>query len=329
MSHKLLLADDSVTIQRVIELTFADEDIEVSAVGDGQQAIERIRADRPDIVLADVGMPGRDGFEVAAFVKQNPEFRHIPVVLLTGAFEPVDESRVRSVGCDGVLAKPFEPQLLIAKVKQLLAAPAASRTAPAPEPAAAPRPDETALDEIPLQIPSTPDFGTELEVTHLASEPESRVSLDEYFDRLDQAFASRGLAGPPAAPPSREPWPAGEQAAPEWPKPSPIVSEAGPPAEPPAPPAAARQPGAEAPSDLAAAFALLLAAEQGDAVPAGALPLPAGAHTAALDAVVDEVTRRVIQRVADTTVRTQVADVVSQVAERLVRAEIERLKRLA
>jgi len=104
MPHKLLLADDSVTIQRVIELTFADEDVQVIAVGDGRQAIERIEADRPDIVLADVGMPERDGYEVAAFVKTTPHLAHIPVLLLTGAFEPVDEQRAAAVGCDGVLA---------------------------------------------------------------------------------------------------------------------------------------------------------------------------------------------------------------------------------
>ena len=65
MSHKLLLADDSVTIQRVIELTFADEDVQVVAVGDGEQAIARMRRERPDIVLADIGMPERDGYDVA------------------------------------------------------------------------------------------------------------------------------------------------------------------------------------------------------------------------------------------------------------------------
>ena len=89
MPHKLLLADDSVTIQRVIELTFADEDIRVIAVGDGRQAIERIQAERPDIVLADIGMPERDGYEVAAFVKSHPDLGHVPVLLLTGAFIPV------------------------------------------------------------------------------------------------------------------------------------------------------------------------------------------------------------------------------------------------
>lgn len=132
MPHKLLLADDSVTIQRVIELTFADEDVSVTAVGDGKQAIERIEADPPDIVLADVGMPEKDGYEVAEFVKQHPRFSHIPVLLLTGAFEPVDEGRAVRVGCDGVLAKPFEPQMVITRVRELLSANVATAARPTP-----------------------------------------------------------------------------------------------------------------------------------------------------------------------------------------------------
>src|ERR1700694_6099635 len=106
MTHRLLLADDSVTIQRVIELTFADEDVEVITVGDGQQAIDRLDTDPRDIVLADVDMPKRDGYEVAAYVKSRPKLAHIPVVLLTGAFEPVDEARAAEAGSGGVLGKP-------------------------------------------------------------------------------------------------------------------------------------------------------------------------------------------------------------------------------
>src|SRR5437762_720321 len=83
-------ADDSVTIQRVIELTFAGEDVQVLTAGDGEEAIARIPVDRPDIILADIGMPKRSGYEVSAFVKGNPEFEKIPVLLLAGAFEPVD-----------------------------------------------------------------------------------------------------------------------------------------------------------------------------------------------------------------------------------------------
>src|SRR5438445_2585508 len=120
MSHTLLLADDSVTIQRVIELTFADEDVKVVAVSDGDQAIQRLDSAPPDIVLADIGMPGKNGYEVAQYIKRSPKLARIPVVLLTGAFEPVDQARAAEAGCDGILAKPFEPQLVITRVKELL-----------------------------------------------------------------------------------------------------------------------------------------------------------------------------------------------------------------
>ena len=83
MPYTLLLADDSVTIQRVIELTFADQDIQVTAVSDGEQAIQRLETAPPDIVLADIGMPGRNGYEAARFIKQSPNLVHIPVGLLT------------------------------------------------------------------------------------------------------------------------------------------------------------------------------------------------------------------------------------------------------
>src|SRR6185436_20002032 len=117
---KLLLADDSLTIQRVIELTFSGEDIDVVAVNDGEQAIARIPIEHPDIILADIGMPKRTGYDVAAFVKGDPALRHIPVLLMAGAFEPVDDALAAEAGCDGVLVKPFEPQHVIARVKELL-----------------------------------------------------------------------------------------------------------------------------------------------------------------------------------------------------------------
>src|SRR5438128_8972915 len=132
----LLLADESVTIQRVMHLIFADQNVRVVSVGDGDQAIQRLDAAPPDIVLADAGMPGRNGYDVARYVKQSPRLAHIPVVLLTGAFEPVDQVKATAAGCDGVLAKPFEPHLVIERVKELLArpgrlAPLAASLAPA------------------------------------------------------------------------------------------------------------------------------------------------------------------------------------------------------
>ncbi len=131
MPHRLLLADDSVTIQRVIELTFAEEGVDVVAVGDGQQAIDRLAAERFDIVLADVGMPGKTGFEVAEFVKSRHALAGVPVVLLTGAFDAVDDAKVKAVGAAAVLVKPFEPQMVIARVRELLGHRAAAPAVPA------------------------------------------------------------------------------------------------------------------------------------------------------------------------------------------------------
>src|SRR3990172_9383087 len=82
--------------------------------------ITRLSYTLSDIMIADMGMPGRNGYEVAQYVKRSPHLSHIPVVLLTGAFEPVDQAKAADAGCDGVLAKPFEPQLVIARVKELL-----------------------------------------------------------------------------------------------------------------------------------------------------------------------------------------------------------------
>jgi len=119
MPHKLLLVDDSVTIQRVVQLTFVDEDVEVVTVGDGSQVFDAICVEMPDIVLVDVDMPHKNGYEVTSFVKSEPT-RDIPVILLTGAFNPVNEGQAKKAGCDGVLVKPFEPKQVIEKVRELL-----------------------------------------------------------------------------------------------------------------------------------------------------------------------------------------------------------------
>jgi len=269
MPHKLLVADDSVTIQRVIELTFADEDIQVIAVGDGKEAIRRVQSDRPDIVLADVGMPERDGYEVTAFIKGTPQFAHIPVLLLTGAFEPIDEGRVRAAGCDGVLVKPFEPQLVISRVKDLISEGRAAVTPPA--------------------------------------------STDDYFDRLDAAFSS--LDGRHSSVPASQA-PLGSQSFVAHPPPKGAASEEA-------------APGYTGLSDefagwhpeisvsLADAFAALLAAEQGQAFSPAT-----GSMRAPDDALIERITQRVIERIGNGAVK----DTVLEVAERLVRQEIERIK---
>jgi CheY-like chemotaxis protein len=392
--HTLLLADDSVTIQRVIELTFADEDVNVVTVSDGDQAIQRIEAAPPDIVLADVGMPGKNGYEVAQHIRQSPRLAHIPVVLLTGAFEPVDQARAAEAGCDGVLAKPFEPQLVIGRVKELLAK--SHHRADASAGAAAPPPgrSEPAKGGWP-PAPSEPPIAA---AAPPAAPPP--IELHDYFDRLDAAFSSMTPSKPPApatpppadidwfsaqasvpatdawdfaapagappadAPPPADAFPAFEP--PEAVAPAPSAEAAVPysfggdlpPVAPPAPldvpparPAADTQEtlasppspagiaaapphAAPAPSGqpaglppLADAFAALLAAEQGEPVPAHVSLWPAGSPAAvANDTMIEEITRRVLDRLSDHVVRETVGEIVSRVAEELVRQEIERIK---
>lgn len=120
MTHKLLLADDSVTIQKVVELTFADEDFEIIAVSDGNAAFERIKAERPDIILSDVIMPGLNGYELCAKVKSEADLSSTPFLFLKGTFESFDEERASGAGADGFIVKPFESNELISKVKELI-----------------------------------------------------------------------------------------------------------------------------------------------------------------------------------------------------------------
>jgi CheY-like chemotaxis protein len=116
-----LVADDNTNIQKMVVLAFQERGVEVIAVGNGEAAVRRLPDANPDLVLADVFMPVRNGYEVCEFVKKDPRFSHVPVILLVGAFDPLDEKEARRVGADGVLKKPFvPPDPLIAMVMSAL-----------------------------------------------------------------------------------------------------------------------------------------------------------------------------------------------------------------
>ena len=119
MSRTVLVADDSPIIQKVIRLALKDENVEVIAMTNGTDAIEYIKQAPPAMVLADTRMPGHDGYEVGEFVKTTLDGRRIPVVLMIGAFESVDDTRVATVS-DAILVKPFEPDQLVTTVRELL-----------------------------------------------------------------------------------------------------------------------------------------------------------------------------------------------------------------
>ena len=141
---KILIADDNSNIQKMVVLALKDQGIDVVAVGNGEAAVRKIADIKPDLVLADVFMPVRNGYEVCKFVKDDAALAHIPVILLVGAFDPLDEQEAQRVGADGVLKKPFvPPDPLISMVKSALAragvslgTAAPARTPPPPMPVA-------------------------------------------------------------------------------------------------------------------------------------------------------------------------------------------------
>jgi CheY-like chemotaxis protein len=170
---RILVADDSVTIQKVIALTFADEPFDVESVGTGSDALERIKEVRPDIVLADVIMPQMNGYELCKAIKEQPDTSSIPVLLLAGTFEAFDEGEAKAAQADDYITKPFESGELIDKVKGLVGDTTAVAAAPdapspavqleeAPVPVALPEPSITddveviSPEEKPVEIDRTP-----------------------------------------------------------------------------------------------------------------------------------------------------------------------------
>jgi CheY-like chemotaxis protein len=108
VAKRILLADDSLTIQKVVELTFSDSEYDLVCVSNGQRALEKVNESAPDLILADVVMPEKNGYEVCEAIKSNPATARIPVVLLSGTFEPFDRDRAERLGCDAIVSKPFD-----------------------------------------------------------------------------------------------------------------------------------------------------------------------------------------------------------------------------
>ena len=179
---KILVADDNSNVQKTVALALADLSVEVVAVNNGEAAVRKLADISPDLILADIFMPVRNGYEVCEFVKKDARFAQVPVVLLVGAFDPLDEREAERVGADGILKKPFvPPDPLIAMVKALLDRSMGDRlvTVGAPKPAAAMQQGgNSTAAEARLPAPASPEPPPEMPVEEFQA-PIQPVSFGE------------------------------------------------------------------------------------------------------------------------------------------------------
>lgn len=190
---KLLLADDSVTIRKVVELTFADEGIDVTTVGDSATAMTRFVEIQPDIVLVDAGLDGTSGYQICEMIKSDDATRHIPVLLLIGSFEPFDQDEAERVQADGFLTKPFHSiRDLVARVWELLGQ---DKAAPQSPPAAVEAfgGEHESLEHISSDLTAIPASSEDDDIEELyRSSFAETVEIDEY-DTVDDMLGDSAL----------------------------------------------------------------------------------------------------------------------------------------
>ncbi len=344
MAKTILLADDSVTIQKVVELTFMDGDYQVVATGDGASALEQLPSLGPDLVIADVHMPGADGYEVCRRTKESHP--GIPVLLLVGTFEQFDEQKAAEVGADGHLKKPFDSQDLLNQVDALIAGAGAAPAAEAPaletgavdlnaiesgasdlEPPSLETSAEPETAAIELQARAAPEESIfeleeaeELEAPPLEAPPiEDFAPLDDPQEAAEPAMAVATDMPVPAAPEPAAPEPAApepaapEPAAPEPAAPEPAVSAAAVSEEP-------AQAAAEAPVEESAAT--MPAAQTAAAAPAAA----ANGSGPLSDDDVERIARRVAELVGEKALRDVAWEVLPDLAEVIIKERISELE---
>jgi len=309
MGRTILLADDSRTIQRAVDIVFEKEAYTVVTVANGDDAIAKAKEIAPSIVLADHKMPGKDGYEVCAALKADPTTSAIPVLIMAGGTTPFDEGKAQGAGCAGHVKKPFDSKGLVEQINELLGGPPAEAAAPA---AAAPTAAPAAAMGVPTapSAPSAPSVPTAPADPFGATRPATpnikpaTPAVDPFAAPTAPAAASPFAA--PAAPTAAPVAPA----APSAPLSGSALGDLGVESAPaqPAAPAAPAAPAPAAPAVAAAAQAPVVEQATQAVAAAGTGDSPEAISAAARD---------IIEKV--------VWEVVPELAETLIREEIQRL----
>ncbi len=323
MPKHILLVEDSVTMQKVVQIAFAREDYQIVSTTNADEALVRCKEQRPDIVLADTSLPGKSGYDLAQALRADPAMKDVPILLLTGNFNPFDEIRAQRSGIDAHIVKPFDTQSIIDKVNTLVKgrpasgvapiAATAPTTAPPPEvkrpPVATPPAVATAkpIAVTPPAVTAAPKSGTPA-VSPLEA---TRSTLHGIPQAQPGAAQAQARPAPPAAPvtassPARQ---AGSQ---------PGVSTA--PAHPPFATEGSRMP---EPVRASAAGSQLPQMPRPSLIPRAPVPAPVLAameRIAARGAEYEAIAKLSVEVISQI-----VWEVVPELAEVMIRAEVERL----
>jgi CheY-like chemotaxis protein len=160
---KILLADDSITIQKVVEVILSKEGHELKIVGSGEEALSALESFKPNVILADIVMPGISGYQLTEEIRKNPETKGIPVILLAGAFEPIDQELADKSGANDSLIKPFESEDLVNKTNSLLLTGAAAPSEAGAAEEALEELEAEALDEAAVEAEALDEAAVEAE----------------------------------------------------------------------------------------------------------------------------------------------------------------------
>lgn len=315
MPKQILLVEDSVTMQKVVQITFAREDCQITSATSADEALAKLKELRPDLVLADAGLSGRSGYDLAGAIKADPATREIPVLLLTGNFSPYDEARGQRAGIDAHIVKPFDTQSMIDKVNGLLKGKGGLSAAPT---SAAPTPAPEAKKPTPAPIAAKPAPSAQTPVGGAKPAPVGAALMDAPRSTLMGMPTTPSIGTPNLRPPTPAPAPAAPATRPSAPLITPASLAATNTAE-----------GTRMPEPIRATAGASAAAPGGLQMPRASL-IPRAPVPAPVLAALERIAARgaeyeAIAKLSAEAIQQIVWEVVPELAEVIIRSELDRL----
>lgn len=334
MPKQILLVEDSVTMQKVVQIAFAREDYQITAVTSADEALARIKEATPDVVVADAGLTGKSGYDLAAAIRADGAAKDVPILLLTSNFSPYDEGRGKAAGVDNHLVKPFDCQSVIDRVNNLVKGgrgAAAATSGPKPAAVSAPAP---VVQAPAAQAPRQTPVHTPVAQAHAA--PVATAALAEPRPPAVATPPAPAVGTPNLRPPAPAPTPTPTQAAPpaRAKEPAPAAPVSAPAITTTAPVSPASSEGARMPEPTRASTPASQAGSSAIPAQVPQMPRPSLIPRAPVPAPVLAALERIAARGAEfdaiakmsaETIQQVAWEVVPELAEAILRAEADKL----